>query len=167
MKGLYRGFHRNENGTETIVLNGEKIKGEWVQGSLIELDEVSGYVYICKPYLLASSLTPFDLIKFNSKLVIPETICEAVRGLTDRNGKQVFENDIIEREITYFNNSSISFYVIGYNDFGMAYNDFPSKDDYWRGLNDNENGVWRMQSKTDNFAVIGTIFDEQFAEGEK
>jgi hypothetical protein len=144
MKGLYRGFCRNENGTETIVLNGEKIKGDWVQGSLIELDTNSGYVYICKPYLLASSLSPFELIKFCSKLVLPETVCEAVRGVTDINGKQIFEGDVID--------DNYSIWEVKYNyehsGFGAYF------------LDCEQRKISEEMAK--RFEIIGTIFDEKF-----
>lgn len=70
MKGLYRGFCRNENGTETIVLNGEKINGEWVQGFLATechiIDDTDSFTYFGK-----GGMDGF------AKLVIPETVCEA------------------------------------------------------------------------------------------
>lgn len=84
-----------------ILFKGKTESGEWVEGSLIELDRDSAYVYICKPYLLASSLSPFELIKFNSKLVLPETICQFT-GLHDKHGKRIWEGDIHERENHFF-----------------------------------------------------------------
>jgi hypothetical protein len=70
MKGLYRGFCRNDNGTETIVLNGEKINGEWVQGFLATechiIDDTDSFTYFGK-----GGMDGF------AKLVIPETVCEA------------------------------------------------------------------------------------------
>ena len=96
MKGLYRGFCRNENGTETIVLNGERIKGKWKYGYLVERTENDGEVIgdKIKWEMIIKSFI-FPEFKEGCYEVLPETVCEAVRGLTDRNGKQVFEGDIV------------------------------------------------------------------------
>ena len=134
MKGLYRGFCQNDNGTETIVLNGEKIKGKWVQGFLATeyhiIDDTDSFTYFG-----GGGMDGF------AKFVIPETVCEAVRGLKDRNGKQEFEGDkvkwcSIEGIITF---ELHRFYVKG-------------------------NILWDF-GHDDEIEVIGTIFDEQFAEG--
>ena len=145
MKGLYRGFCRNENGTETIVLNGERIKGEWVQGNLFVTTlqypnkEVKEY-HIYDNYI---GIGEDDLPCYQSgldEIVIPETVCEAVRGLTDRNGKQVFEGDKVKwRGIEGIIAFELHrFYVKG-------------------------NILWDF-GHDDEIEVIGTIFDEQFAE---
>lgn len=139
MKGLYRGFCRNENGTETIVLNGEKIKGEWVQGFLATechiIDDTDSFTYFGK-----GGMDGF------AKLVIPETVCEAVRGLTDRNGKQVFDGDI-------FKNGSYPLAEVKYNE------------EFWEWSAKDFGGFEDKINEFDVDEVIGTIFDEQFAEG--
>lgn len=145
MKGLYRGFCRNENGTETIVLNGEKINGEWVQGFLATechiIDDTDSFTYFG-----SGGMDGF------AKIVIPETVCEAVRGLTDRNGKQVFEGDIIK----HYHDSR----------FPEAYSKgevFYCKN-YLRWKRSSENVDCCLNLDCD-YEVIGTIFDEQFADG--
>lgn len=140
MKGLYRGFCRNENGTETIVLNGEKIKGEWVEGNYVHRTQFYGEDCPCDNHFILSG-GEFHADYYNAREVIPETVCEAVRGLTDKNGKQVFEGDkvkwcSIEGTIVF---ELHRFYVKG-------------------------NILWDF-GHDDKIEVIGTIFDEQFAEG--
>ena len=140
MKGLYRGFCRNENGTETIVLNGEKIKGEWVSGFLATechiIDNTDSFTYFG-----GGGMDGF------AKLIIPETVCEAVRGVTDINGKQLFEGDIIE--------DNYSTWEVKYN---CEHSGFGA---YIFNVEQREINEELMK----RFEVIGTIFDEGFEEG--
>lgn len=94
MKALFRGFCRNENGKETIWLNGEEIKGDWVYGSYFhDIDKRFGVTteddYIIG--FLNETRTEMENIE-----VIPETVSEAVRGFIDLYGKQVFIGDIVK-----------------------------------------------------------------------
>lgn len=83
-KILFRGFHPDGNSTTTISLNGDKIRGEWVYGSLLE----------CKPMFVDKverTIVYHNGSGFCYDKVIPETIGQWVK--TDKNGKDVFEGD--------------------------------------------------------------------------
>lgn len=72
-----------------------KDNGEWIEGSLIDLDIDSGYCYIVPAFKNASTLPINWLIADRMILVDPETICRFT-GRCDKNGKRTWENDIIK-----------------------------------------------------------------------
>lgn len=84
---IFRGFYPDENGTRNITIDGKKITGEWIYGSLIELGDRK---YIC----FADECHNIMDVGVLSFEVIPETVRQYI-GWLDKNKNKIFENDII------------------------------------------------------------------------
>ena len=67
---LFRGFHPCD-GPDTIVVNGEKVKGRWVEGSLMH--RTSYYGEPCDDYFIVTG-GEFDSDYYDAEKVLPSTV---------------------------------------------------------------------------------------------
>lgn len=81
-KHNFKGLHRMDGAPGYIWLMGEKIEGVWLEGDLLHNPHAN-------TACIVQHTTNGDVVLE----VIPETVCEST-GQTDKNGIEIFENDV-------------------------------------------------------------------------
>ena len=122
-----------------ILFKAKTISGNWVNGLLANKDD--------KWYISNKAGMPFAYD------VRPETLCQFT-GLCDKNGKKIWENDILKTWDDQYAQVKFGLYNTGFasGDYNQGfYAAFP-KDSYYR----HELGYWCKKSY-----VIGNIFDNK------
>lgn len=174
---LFRGFHPDEDGTQTIILDGKKIKGKWVYGYYIEATQHWHKYGIHNSWIITSALQNGGYFNVMGRYpVIPETVGQYT-GLTDKNGNKIFEGDIVV--FRYERNKDICTVVFENGAFGLGqhkqfnYNELQvsvdketGNPDFFVG-NDNYISLWEIAWNYNEFAgedlhlleVIGNIYD--------
>lgn len=127
-----------------------KDNGEWINGSLINLDIESGYCYIFPAFKNASTLPINWLIADRMILVDPETICWFT-GLYDKSGNEIWENDIFQYtdDITMITNKDLIKYSETHASFVRLHKTGKLGLQY----------LWINESICNHGKVIGNIFD--------
>ncbi len=118
--------------------------GEWAEGHLItdEKDDLKYFI----GYVLGTDEdgSPHDL---DAVQVDPSTICQCI-GLKDKNGKLIWENDIMEAHIDEDFPEDVSRFKVEWNGKGWVENHPDGVDREY--LDDFD---------TEHFKVVGNIFD--------
>lgn len=118
----------------------------WVIGSYVHTNDGD---YIVVPYKKSTLLGEGKYIE-----VVPETVCQCT-GLKDKNGKLIWENDIVKFDVYYYENleSSIISQIMWCNDLcalSLVVND--------RGTRGTLGNLMDLNKEIE---VIGNIFDNK------
>ena len=86
---LFRGFHPCD-GPDAIVVDGEKVKGRWVYGAVARFRGLDNALH-------TDIIPEVDGENIMGEIVnvLPSTVGQYT-GLTDQNGKRIFENDVLD-----------------------------------------------------------------------
>lgn len=124
----------------SIKFKAKTSDGEWVEGDLIHgVGSCHGNMYI----LPIRHIYPKGCNDLNGWNVIPESVCQFT-GLTDKNGKEIYEGDIVK----YPNDNRECEVIYRANDYGAGF------------LTDSHDGIHSLGDVMNTLEVIGNIHDK-------
>ena len=129
-----------------VIFRGKRTdNGEWIEGSLLGID------WCDKPstYSIAPN-TPVSV--FYS--VLPETVGQYT-GLTDKNGKRIFEGDILKSTIKIIDYADVGFSISHYDEEDIGIVEW-RKDGFMIA---HKSGTWARSFYGSENYVIGNIHD--------
>lgn len=143
----FRGFYPCEEGENIIYKKNEKIKGEWCYGYYEEV-----CTCILKPPMTKCCIRDVDQ---SLRGVICKTVGQYT-GLKDKNGKKIFEGDVVIFDSGLGGTEIAKVY---YDDYQLSLN---IRNSDASGIKDGYiyDGIYNLRHKK-NVEVIGTIFDEE------
>lgn len=138
---LFQGFHPCEGGDTTIYVEGEAVKGMWVEGYNVRLTNGKKTVNRIYTGFAATDCDDWFPDYFN---VLPSTVGQYT-GMTDRNGEKIFTNDRLD--LTDWAKRDRTVEVLGFHNGVCWFGGDGFSDEYIFNSN--------------NRLVIGTIFDKE------
>lgn len=148
---LFRGFHPCD-GPDTIVMDGEVVKGRWVEGYFVKAD---GRINNGKCFILENA-ADFSFGDGGNRIrigcfieVLPSTVGQYT-GLTDKNGKRIFEGDIVTTDLKR------PYLIVEFRDACFMFNCNDGDKDYYDIFLPITNTA---HTEYQYGEVIGTVFD--------
>ena len=138
-------------GIRTIIFRGKTEQGEWLYGYLVKGNYDTGFGIID------------DHVDKGLQYVKEETVGQFT-GLTDKNGKKIFENDVVQAKQLDSNETVKVIIKIGkYTDFNSGDINIGVYALFNEGVTITINDMYERQ---DLFEVIGNIYDNKELLGE-
>lgn len=116
--------------------------GEWVYGSLFVDDCYDGETECYIEYMNYKTLPYKKSVK-----VKPETLGQFT-GPCDKNGEEIFEGDIVKRNLAYITITAIVEWDLKYLQYTLTAID-----------KENKGKVWYLTSNSEDYEIIGNVYD--------